>query len=75
MLIYLQMIQRLLAIQKELGASDRVFAERLGISRALWYSIKTGNSKPGEKSLPAILTAFPELSSYVSNANILTINE
>jgi len=59
------MIQRLIEIQNSLNVSDSVFAARLGISRALWYSLKTGKSNLGQKSYPAILKAFPELAQYV----------
>ena len=59
------MIQRLIEIQKTLNVSDSKFAQRIGISRALWYSMKHGKSLPGSKSIPAILKAFPELAQYI----------
>lgn len=46
--------------QRELKEGDRVFAARLGMSRQMWFMLRTGRTPPGRRTLEAILRAFPE---------------
>ncbi len=59
------LIERLITRQRELGLTDGEFARRLGISRTLWWAIRTGQRAMGLRSLRGIVRAFPDLDDEV----------
>ncbi len=54
-------VQRLLSIQEKQALTDTSLSSQLGISRSLWWLIKTGQRKPGMKFLQAVIQVYPEL--------------
>ena len=52
--------------RKELHLTDAAFARRMGITRALWASVKNGHSNPGMKVVRAAMRRFPELQLKIS---------
>ncbi len=43
------------------GLNESQFAEKLGISRALWFQLKRGKRFPSAKFLSAVMKVFPGL--------------
>ena len=71
----MSMIDRLTTIQRDLGETDDQFSKRLGIKRAIYQMIRTKKVKPGYKTLPAILKAFPGLVKYIQNDSGMSVND
>lgn len=59
------LIRLLAERQEELGLSDGQFAERLGISKALWHLHRSGKREPALSLLQAVVQRFPELQAEV----------
>lgn len=53
---------KLIAKQIELGLSDAEMAARLGVERAMWAMIRAGQAAMGLKTLEGVLDGFPEFS-------------
>jgi hypothetical protein len=53
--------------EKQGGQTDELFTENLGVSRAIWCLIKTGERKPGLKFLKAVMRTYPEMTLIVMN--------
>lgn len=53
------LIEKLKVKQGDMSETD--FAEKLGMSRAMWYLVKNGQSEPGLDFLRAVIKAFPDL--------------
>ncbi|MFA5377213.1 MAG: helix-turn-helix transcriptional regulator [Dehalococcoidia bacterium] len=47
--------------QAELQLSETAFAKKLGVSRTMWYLIKSDKRTPGLSFLASAMRAFPEL--------------
>lgn len=63
-----ELVQRLIEKQEASAhpwtgepVSNRVFAERLGISRQAWEQLKAGKIRPGPRTLRGVMAAFPDL--------------
>jgi len=55
------LIERLKQEQAQKELTEAQFAQRLGVSRALWFLIKRGERKPSLRLLSAVAREFPEL--------------
>lgn len=55
------LIHSLIEKQRAEHLSNTEFAQRLGISRALWDLVRTGKRGFGEKTLSGIVRAYPDL--------------
>lgn len=53
--------ERLIARQRELGLSDREFAQLLGVPRSTWQLTRAGRKRVGPRIARAIIKAFPDL--------------
>ena len=60
-----RLIRALVARQKQLGAPNGAFAQRLGISRSLWVRLSTGERSVSLRLLRGALRAFPDLAALV----------
>ncbi len=50
-----------LLIEKQGASSDRAFALSLGITPPMWRYLKTGQNKPGARTLAGVAAAYPDL--------------
>ena len=55
---------RLVEMQKMHEWSDRIMAEKLGVSRSYWIRLRTGTRSPGRKVLVGVFRSFPELEGW-----------
>jgi len=62
-----KLVELLIKKQEEMNLSETEFANKLGMSRPMWYLVKSGNRQPGKKFLKATMKAFPELQLDVMN--------
>jgi transcriptional regulator with XRE-family HTH domain len=53
--------------QESLGLNESEFAEHLGISRSMWWLVKSGQRNPGGKFLRAVMRNLPECRLDVMN--------
>lgn len=60
--------QLLIERQKKLNLSDAGFAERLGVSRALWQLTRAGKTPIGLSVMKGIVIEFNDLEEHVLNA-------
>lgn len=60
-----ELVSKLIAKQKASGAGDGAFARKLGVTRAVWFNVRTGRQPIGEKMLRGIVRCFPDLNSEV----------
>ena len=61
-----ELIQELIDRQVKSGLGDRLFAERIGLSRSAWLKVRSHRGGLGPQALSGIVRAFPELRSYVA---------
>jgi len=55
------LVDELIKRQKADGLSDGQFATKLGISRPLWWQVRSGHILPSRLFLQAVTRAYPEL--------------
>lgn len=75
-----QLLEALRGKQRIEGMNDAQLARRLGISKALWSLIQSGEAEPGIKAVRGIVRAYPDLMPYVaiflgSESRILNTDE
>ena len=58
----MDLIDKLVSVQKRQIIGDDTFAYRLGISRQMWIMMRTRRAKPGVNVLHGVVIAYPELS-------------
>lgn len=56
----MDLLNKLIEEQRSSGASDRVFARRLGVSQPLWTTTRRGKVAIGSKILAATAREFPQ---------------
>ena len=61
----MNLIERLVTIQREKGWHDGVMAAELGVERSTWVRIRNGSRQPGSKLLQGVLRRFPEMKEEV----------
>lgn len=59
------LIKRLVEIQRELDASDRQFAAKLGVDWSFWSYARKGERAAGRKLIEGACRAFPEVRVFV----------
>jgi len=62
----MNLVDRLVNIQKENGWSDGRMAAELSVERTHWLRLRRGNRLPGTKILKGVMGRFPELKEDVS---------
>lgn len=61
----MDLVARLIDIQRSLGASDKEFASRMGLNDSTWTLIRLGKRNMGSKTLRGVRQAFPELKELI----------
>lgn len=59
------LIDKLIEKQRQEGLSDRLFAQKLGVSRQLWQFTRTGRTRIGERVCRGALRAYPDLTATI----------
>jgi hypothetical protein len=57
----IDLVDVLRARQVAEGQSDLVFAAQLGVNRETWRLQRTGQTRPGPRTLQGVMRAFPDL--------------
>lgn len=71
----MNILEVLIAKQKELRLTERAFAERLGIHFATWNAIKRGKFPINDAVLGGAMVAFPDLAVDIANWKVNQLRE
>lgn len=63
-----ELVRRLVQIQTDRGLTNAEFAKMLGVNRAMWSMVRSGNREPGKKVIEGAFRLWPELSFVYAQA-------